>query len=61
MTHHSTSFEIERPVSADDAAAALLPATPEPALASQKARRKFNFRKMLMTGAAVATLAGAAW
>jgi membrane fusion protein (multidrug efflux system) len=64
MTHHSTSFEIERPVPVDDAVTALLPTTPETALANQPApaaRQKFNFRKMLMAGAAVAALAGAAW
>jgi membrane fusion protein (multidrug efflux system) len=64
MTHHSTAFEIERPVPADKAVTALLPATPETSLASQPApaaRQKFNFRKMLLTGAAVAAVAGAAW
>ena len=64
MTHHSTAFEIERPVPADDAVTALLPAPPETALGNQPApaaRQKFNFRKMLMTGAAVAALAGAVW
>jgi membrane fusion protein, multidrug efflux system len=65
MTRHSTAFEIERPVPADHAAVKdLLPAAPEPALASAPApaaRQKLNFRKMLMTGAAIAALAGAAW
>jgi membrane fusion protein, multidrug efflux system len=64
MTHHSTSFEIERPVPADDAETALLPAAAETSIASPPvpaARQKFNFRKMLMTGAAVAALAGAVW
>jgi membrane fusion protein (multidrug efflux system) len=64
MTHHSTTFEIERPVSADDAVTALLPAPPENAPGNQPApaaTQKLNFRKMLMTGAAVAALAGAIW
>ena len=57
MTQHSTTFEIERPVPAADAVGKLLPgpaATPVPA-------KKINFRKMLLTGVALATLAGAAW
>jgi hypothetical protein len=40
MTQHTTTFEIERPVSADDAAAIAVPgpaATPLPA-------KKINFR-----------------
>jgi membrane fusion protein (multidrug efflux system) len=56
MTQHSTAFEIERPVPAADALTDLPPATR--ALATVK---KFNFRKLLMAGAAVAVLAGAAW
>ena len=62
MTRHSTAFEIERPVPAGDAVKQLLAAEPagsgDPAPA---ARQKFNLRKMLMTGAAAAVLAGAAW
>jgi membrane fusion protein, multidrug efflux system len=62
MTRHSVAFEIERPVPVSEAAGDLLretttsaaPAAPIPA-------KKFNFRKMLMTGAALAVLAGAAW
>ncbi len=57
MTQHTTSFEIERPVSANDAVAIAVPgpaATPVPA-------KKLNFRKMLLTGVALAALAGAAW
>jgi membrane fusion protein (multidrug efflux system) len=62
MTQHSTAFEIERPVPADDAVMARLPAPPETTLANQPAtRQRFNLRKMLMTGAAVAALAGAVW
>jgi membrane fusion protein (multidrug efflux system) len=62
MSRHSTAFEIERPVPAGAAVHAQLPdpsrisateAAPAPA-------RKFNFRKLLMAGAAVAVLAGAA-
>ena len=56
MTQHSTAFEIERPVPAADALMDLPPVTP--ALATVK---KLNFRKLLMAGAAVAVLAGAAW
>jgi membrane fusion protein (multidrug efflux system) len=64
MTRHSTAFEIERPVPADDAVMELLPAAAEPAGTGEPApaaRQKFNLRKMLMTGAAAAVLAGAAW
>ena len=56
MTQHSTAFEIERPVPAADALKDLPPATRAPATV-----KKFNFRKALMAGAAVAVLAGAAW
>src|SRR3979409_2401797 len=66
MTRHSTAFEAERPVPAVDAVKDLLPqnvakssrseAAPAPA-----AIKKFNFRKALMAGAAVAVVAGAAW
>jgi membrane fusion protein (multidrug efflux system) len=61
MTHHSVAFEIERPVPAGEATGDLLPdaANDAGAAAQVWARaRKFNFRKMLLTGAA---LAGAAW
>jgi membrane fusion protein (multidrug efflux system) len=66
MTRHSTSFEIERPVPADEAAKDLMPRTSDPAAASapgqaRPAARKFNFRKMLMAGAALAALSGAVW
>jgi membrane fusion protein (multidrug efflux system) len=57
MTQHTTTFEIERPVSAGDAVAV---AVPGPATTSVPAK-KFNFRKMLLTGVALAALAGAAW
>jgi membrane fusion protein (multidrug efflux system) len=56
MSHHSTAFEVERPVSAGDAVKDLLPDSHLPAII-----KKFNFRKLLMAGAAVAVLAGAAW
>jgi membrane fusion protein, multidrug efflux system len=56
MTQHSTAFEIERPVPAADALKDLPPTIRAPA-----AVRKFNFRKLLMAGAAVAALAGAGW
>ena len=56
MTQHSNAFEIERPVPVADALNDLPPVTL--ALATVK---KLNFRKLLMAGAAVAVLAGAAW
>jgi len=56
MTQHSNALEIERPVPVADALNDLPPVTP--ALATVK---KLNFRKLLMAGAAVAVLAGAAW
>jgi membrane fusion protein, multidrug efflux system len=66
MTRHSTVFEVERPVSVDDTVKDLPPVTTdkasagEPALASPIVK-KFNFRRLLMVGAAAAVLAGAAW
>ena len=66
MTQHSTAFEVERPVPAADAIGRLLPGandkgdSREPAPAPVPIK-KFNLRKMLMAGAAVAVLAGAAW
>ena len=59
MTQHSTTFEIERPVPADDAVG-MLPARPVAATPAP-AQKKLNLRKMLLTGAALAALAGAAW
>jgi membrane fusion protein (multidrug efflux system) len=56
MTQHSTTFEIECPVPVAEAAGDLLPRTAAPAPV-----KKFNFRKLLMAGAAVAVLAGAGW
>ncbi len=65
MTRHSTVFEAERPIPVADAAKDLLPGTHNtPAsevIPPATAPKKFNFRKLLMTGAAVAALAGAAW
>src|ERR1700710_2840400 len=57
MTRHSTSFEIESPVPAD-ATSALLPGTAAPI---QPLARKFNLRKALLTGRALAVLAGGLW
>src|ERR1700744_5005897 len=54
MTQHTTTFPVERPVSANDAVAATLPGVTAPA-------KKLNLRKMLLTGAALAALAGAVW
>src|SRR3979411_252955 len=63
MTRHSTAFEIESPVP-DDATEALLPGTRAPtetAAPAVSAARKFNLRKALLTGAALAVLAGGLW
>jgi membrane fusion protein (multidrug efflux system) len=60
MTRHSTAFEIESPVPAE----ALLPGTGAPtdtAAPAVSTPRKFNLRKALLTGAALAVLAGGAW
>jgi membrane fusion protein (multidrug efflux system) len=63
MSVHSTAFDIERPVPAAEAAKQVSPA---PAPANDVAVRvsapakKFNLRKVLITGAALAVLAGAA-
>ena len=57
MAQHSTAFEIERPIPAAEVVGDLLPgaaAIPAPA-------KKLNLRKMLLTGVALAALAGAAW
>src|SRR5260221_9443528 len=65
MNQHSPTFEIERTVPAGKAAPDLLEtlkkdpvevAAPTPAVA-----KKFNFRKLLMAGAALAVLAGGVW
>jgi membrane fusion protein (multidrug efflux system) len=57
MTQHSTSFEIERPVPAPAVAKVAANAADQVVPAA----RKFNLRKALMTGAAAAVLAAAAW
>src|SRR5258705_12822035 len=54
MSHHSTAFEIERPVPAGDAVKDLLPGSHAPAVI-----RKFNFRRALMAGGANARAARA--
>src|SRR6266550_7323871 len=66
MTRHSTVFEVERPVPADDIAKDLQPDTHNRSSVGESAPaavpgKRFNFRKVLMAGAAVAVLAGAAW
>jgi membrane fusion protein, multidrug efflux system len=66
MNSHSASFEIERPVPAGKVAGDLLPGAFNNALADEAihappAVKKLNFRRALMTGAALAVLAGAAW
>jgi len=53
MSQHSISFPIEQAVAAEAAAPGVLSASAHP--------RKLNFRKLLMTGAAIVALAGAAW
>src|SRR5580698_2459914 len=63
MTRHSTTFEVERPVPADRIP---LPDKPVVSLNNDAAEapaatKKFNFRKVLMAGAAVAVIAGGAW
>jgi membrane fusion protein (multidrug efflux system) len=60
MTHHSTTFEIERPVPASDAARNLVRAEAVAAQV-QAVPRKLNFRKVLLAGAAVTLLAAAGW
>src|SRR3954465_5430958 len=57
MTVHSTSFPTDQPVRPAEAAEALLP-TAAPQVLTAK---KLNFRKLLLTGAATAGVAGAAW
>src|SRR5437879_1366711 len=57
MTVHSTSFPTDQPVRPAEAAEALLPTAAPQVLPA----KKLNFRKLLLTGAAIAALAGAAW
>jgi membrane fusion protein (multidrug efflux system) len=63
MTVHSTAFQTEQPARPIPAAEALLPVglTDQAAMPPQAAVRKLNFRKLLLTGAALAVLAGATW
>jgi membrane fusion protein (multidrug efflux system) len=63
MTVHSTSFRAEQPLPADNAIEALAPLnrSEAPTAAPAAATKKFNVRKLLMTGAALAVLAGAGW
>jgi membrane fusion protein (multidrug efflux system) len=63
MTVHSTAFQAEQPARTLPVAEDLLPASrPDQAAAAPLApAKKLNFRKLLMTGAALAVLAGAAW
>src|SRR5258707_1326844 len=64
MTRHSPAFEVERPVPVGDSVGDLVP-DPQKNLSTDAADataiKKFNFRKLLMAGAAVAVLAGAVW
>src|SRR6185312_6644139 len=56
MTVHSTSFPTDQPVLPAAPAEAFLPAAPQ-----VLAAKRLNLRKLLLTGAAIAALAGAAW
>src|SRR4051812_1452415 len=60
MPVHSTSFPTDQPVLAAGTAEALLPAAAA-AAPQVLAAKKLNLRKLLLTGAAIAALAGAAW
>src|SRR2546423_13356091 len=57
MPVHSTSFPTDQPLRPAEAAEALLPAAAPQVLTA----KKLNFRKLLLTGAAIAALAGAGW
>ena len=59
MTVHSTAFPIEQKLAPSGVTEASLPAAT--AAATPVAAKKFNFRKLLMAGAAALVLAGAAW
>src|SRR5882757_5083463 len=64
MTVHSTSFQIDQPARPTEAAEAPLPAVPLEAAVTTlpvAAAKKPNLRKLLLTGAAIAVLAAAAW
>jgi membrane fusion protein (multidrug efflux system) len=64
MTRHSPAFEGDRPVPAADTVKDLVPETQKNVstnAADAPAIKKFNLRKALMAGAAVAVVAGAVW
>jgi membrane fusion protein (multidrug efflux system) len=62
MTRHSTVFEADHPIPIGDAVKDLLSDTDKDEnVPPSPPRKKFNLRKVLMAGAAVAALAGAAW
>src|ERR1700716_418059 len=64
MTVHSTSFQIDQPARPTEAAEAPLPAVPLEAAVTTlpvAAAKKPNLRTLLLTGAAIAVLAAAAW
>ena len=58
MTVHSPTFPIEQKVAPASATHALLPAAAPPQLALAE---KFNLRKLLFAGAAIAVLVGTTW
>jgi membrane fusion protein (multidrug efflux system) len=60
MNSHSPALEIERAIPAGEAVSGLVPNAAGAAHAPATAK-KINFRKALMTGAALAVLAGAVW
>ena len=60
MTVHSTSFPTDQPVLPAAPAEAFLPAAAA-AAPQAVAAKKLNLRKLLLTGATIAALAGAAW
>ena len=60
MTVHQTSFPTDQPVPPAAAIEALLPAAAT-AAPQALATKKLNLRKLLLTGAALAALAGATW
>jgi membrane fusion protein, multidrug efflux system len=63
MTRHSTAFEAEQALPPDAAQTLVLSpsAAPETAEPAAKSTKSGKFRRLLMAGAAVAVLAGAAW
>jgi membrane fusion protein (multidrug efflux system) len=66
MTRHSAVLEVDRLIPVDDTVKDLQPGTNDKASAGELAFaspvvKKFNFRRLLTAGAAVAVLAGSAW